>query len=65
MNKDALVHHLHLEIYAGVNNIFNRANFLSYVWMPREDNRAHPKSPVAEIDQMSIFPTFGLRYIFR
>jgi hypothetical protein len=65
LNKDAIVRHLHLEIYAGVNNILNRQNFLTYVWLPRVKTEAHPGNPVDTIDQMSIFPNFGIRYIFR
>jgi hypothetical protein len=65
LNKDAVVHHLHLEIYAGVNNILNRSNFLAYVWMPRDNFNSKARNPVDEIDQMSIFPNFGIRYIFR
>jgi hypothetical protein len=65
MNKDAIVHRLHLEIYAGVNNVLNRQNFLAYVWLPRVITESHPGNPVDTIDQMSIFPNFGIRYIFR
>jgi hypothetical protein len=66
MNKDVVVHGLHLEIYAGVNNILDRKNFLSNVWLPRYANDAKDVlNPVDEIDQMPIFPNFGLRYIFR
>ena len=65
MNKDALVHHLHLEIYAGVNNMLNRQNFLAYVWLPREKTTSHPGNPIDTINQMSIFPNFGIRYVFR
>src|ERR1035441_5994237 len=35
LNKDTIVHGLHLELYLGVNNVLNRTNLLSYVWMPR------------------------------
>lgn len=59
MNKDAIVHGLHLEIYAGVNNILNRSNFLSYAYMPRTH------CLVTTINQSPIFPNFGLRYVFR
>ncbi|MGA2651286.1 MAG: TonB-dependent receptor [Terracidiphilus sp.] len=62
MNKDAIVHGLHMEIYAGVNNILNRSNFLSNVFYPRtlgDGNKARA------MDQAPIFPNFGLRYIFR
>ncbi len=59
VNKDALVRGLNLEIYAGVNNIPNRHNFLSYVWMPRAGGA------FTQINQMPILPNFGMRYIFR
>jgi hypothetical protein len=66
LNKDLVVHGLHLEIYAGVNNILDRKNFLSYVWLPRYQKACETAlNPVDEIDQMPIFPNFGLRYIFR
>jgi outer membrane receptor protein involved in Fe transport len=66
LNKDVVVRGLHLEIYAGVNNILDRKNFLSYVWLPRYKKDCETVlNPVDEIDQMPIFPNFGLRYIFR
>jgi len=66
INKDVVVRGLHLEVYAGVNNILDRKNFLSYVWLPRYHNDpSHVLDPVDEIDQMPTFPNFGLRYIFR
>lgn len=64
MNKDAMVGHLHLEVYAGVNNVLNRANFLAYVWLPRYRTSV-PTEKVDELYQMPIFPNAGLRYIFR
>jgi hypothetical protein len=64
LNKDAVIHHLHLEIYAGVNNLLNRSNFLAYVWMPRMMVPSKPGSPQGEIFQMPIFPNGGIRYIF-
>jgi hypothetical protein len=64
LNKDAMVRRLHLEIYAGVNNILNRSNYLSYVWLPRYWTHT-PSNKVDELYQMPIFPNFGLRYIFR
>ena len=60
VNKDAIVRGHHLEIYAGVNNILNRQNFLTYAWMPRAQ-----EDRVTVINQMPIFPNCGLRYIFR
>lgn len=70
VNKELTPHGVHLEIYAGVDNLLNRANFLSYVWLPRMDQYRNghisaSNPPIKEIDQMPIFPTIGLRYIFR
>jgi hypothetical protein len=65
VNKDAMVRGLHMELYMGLNNLFNRSNFLSYVWMSRFEANEVPGTPVGEIYQMPIFPNFGLRYIFR
>jgi hypothetical protein len=66
VDKDAVVHGLHLEIYMGVNNILDRQNFLSYTWMPRVlPFGGNEYSPIDEMYQMPIFPNFGLRYIFR
>jgi hypothetical protein len=59
LNKDAIVRGLHMEIYAGVNNILNRSNFLTYAWLPRAGGA------VTVINQSPVFPNFGLRYIFR
>ncbi|MGA9672118.1 MAG: TonB-dependent receptor [Terracidiphilus sp.] len=59
LNKDATVRGLHLEIYAGVNNILNRSNFLAYAWLPRAGGT------FTVINQSPAFPNFGLRYIFR
>ncbi len=69
LNKDFMMGNLHLELYVGVNNILNRANFLSYVWLP-DTNIARSVGkwdvhPLYELHQMPIFPNFGLRYIFR
>jgi hypothetical protein len=66
VKKDAIVHGLHLEIYAGVNNLLNRQNFLSLVWLPRANEYSQTFTPpVSVIYQMPIFPNFGIRYIFR
>lgn len=65
VNKDVVIHGLHLEVYAGVNNILNRSNFLTNLWMPRIENQMPTRSPVDEIYQMPIFPNFGIRFIFR
>jgi hypothetical protein len=65
LNKDFVMHGLHMELYMGVNNILNRANFLSYVWLPDTKNAKVEIDPVYELHQMPIFPNFGLRYVFR
>jgi hypothetical protein len=62
--KDLIFHHRHLMIYAGVDNILNRSNFLAYAWMPR-DNGSKTRKPVALVNQIPIFPNFGLRLIVR
>ncbi len=54
-----------LELYGGVNNILNRNNFLSYAWMPLWNTFPGAKIPVKELDQMPIFPNFGVRWIVR
>lgn len=64
LDKDILLRGVHMELYLGVNNILNRSNFLGYVWLPRA-KEVSDLSPVYEIDQMPIFPNFGLRYVFR
>lgn len=66
MNKDFLLHGAHMELYLGVNNALDRSNFLGYVWLARAKLAASsPIDPVYELDQIPIFPNFGLRYIFR
>ena len=66
LNKEIALRSLHLELYAGVDNILNRSNFLSYAWMPRYDpyDKTH-RNPVATLWQMPIFPNFGIRLIAR
>jgi hypothetical protein len=59
VNKDAIVRGFHMEIYAGVNNILNRSNFLAFALLPRAG------ALVTVINQTPIFPNFGLRYILR
>jgi TonB-dependent Receptor Plug Domain len=65
LNKDFNVRDLHLVLYLGVNNILNRSNFLSYVWLPDTEIAGWDINPIAELRQMPIFPNFGLRYVFR
>jgi hypothetical protein len=63
--KDLLVHQRHLMIYVGVDNILNRSNFLAYVWMPRDNPGWKGRKPVTMVNQMPIFPNFGLRLIVK
>jgi hypothetical protein len=63
MNKDISLRNLHLEIYAGVDNVLNRDNFLTYVWQPTAMVSGY--QPVGELHQMPIFPNFGVRFIVR
>ena len=65
LNKDFVMRGLHLELYMGVNNILNRANYLSYVWLPDTKIADAQINPVYQLHQMPIFPNFGLRYVFR
>jgi hypothetical protein len=65
LNKDFMMHKVHLELYMGANNILNRENFLSYVWLPDTKIAGVDIDPVYQIHQMPIIPNFGLRYIFR
>ena len=65
LNKDFMMRGLHLELYMGVDNILNRANFLSYVWLPDTKIAESDINPVYQLHQTPIFPNFGLRYIFR
>ncbi len=64
-DKDIRMRGLHLELYGGAENILNHSNFLAYVWMPREELNRHNKRPIKELDQMPIFPNFGIRLICR
>jgi len=64
MNKDITMHGYRLELYCGVENLLNRSNFLSYVWMPRFINSSS-NVPVQELHQISIFPNFGVRLVIR
>lgn len=66
LNKSLLLHGVHMQLYLGVNNILNRSNLLGYVWLPRAQAYSKGRvNPVSTIEQMPIFPNFGLRYIFR
>ncbi len=58
----------HLVVYAGVDNLWNRKNFLEYLWMPRADAywgcHGNAKNCVTEIDSFSRYPDGGIRYRF-
>jgi hypothetical protein len=64
INKDVALRGYRLEFYGGVENLLNRSNFLSYVWMPRY-NTWQTTIPVQELYQISIFPNFGVRLVIR
>jgi hypothetical protein len=65
LNKDIRIRKTHLEIYAGVDNILNRDNFLTFAWMPIWNLGNINRVPVKELHQMPIFPNFGVRFIVR
>lgn len=66
MNKDFALRGRHLQIYAGVDNVTNHQNFLTYAWLPlAQYHRDSNKNPVRELSQMPIFPNFGLRFVVR
>ena len=64
VNKEMLVRGQHLELYAGVANVLNRSNLLSYAWMPRSQV-GEARDPVGTLWQTPIFPNFGVRLIVR
>lgn len=56
-----------LAVYAGLENAFNRNNFLGYAWMPHCDlpgTCGFPQGPYTALYQMERFPNFGVRYMF-
>jgi hypothetical protein len=58
-----------LAIYGGLENAFDRKNFLAYEWMPRCEFFGPCKSYyqsnfIVPIYQISRFPNFGIRYTF-
>lgn len=65
VNKDILVRGTHLELYAGVDNVLNRNNFLTFAWMPISNLGQSNRDPVKELYQMPVFPNFGIRFIVR
>ena len=64
LNKGIAIRGALLELYGGAENLLNRQNFLSYVWLPRCQSRSSAL-PVQELYQIPIFPTFGIRFIAR
>jgi hypothetical protein len=65
LNKAFQFHRHYLELYAGVDNILNRSNFLSYAWMPRYGVGNPKRDAVGTLYQTPIFPNFGVRFIAR
>jgi len=57
-----------LILYGGLDNAWDRRNFLGYYWMPRIDAygwcSSNPSQCVSEQYDMVRFPDFGVRYIF-
>ncbi len=57
-----------LILYGGLQNAWNRKNFLGDFWMPRVDAYVscdhNPETCVSVQHEMSRFPDFGARYIF-
>jgi hypothetical protein len=58
-----------VNVYLGLQNIFDQKNFLGYVWLPRCGQyhacvAASDGKPVKEIDQMPAFPVAGVRWDF-
>lgn len=64
-NKDILIGRKHLQLYAGVDNILNRDNFLTFAWMPLARYHGPDSNPIRQVFQMPIFPNFGIRVIVR
>jgi hypothetical protein len=58
-----------VNLYIGLQNIFDQKNFLGYVWLPRCGQyaacvAASDGKPIKEIDQMPAFPVAGVRWDF-
>jgi hypothetical protein len=53
-------------LYAGLENVFDRKNFLGYTWMPHCETPGWKPcdAPYTEQSQMGRFPNFGMRYLF-
>lgn len=64
LNKDiAFSDNQHIEIYTGAENVFNRQNYLAYLWKPLQQALGSPNR-VYTMYQTPIFPNFGVRYLF-
>ena len=68
-DRDFRMKHGVMNIYAGMQNIFDRKNFLGYVWLNRCEEDAgcmqeFHNVPVQEVFQMPAFPVAGLRWDF-
>lgn len=56
--------------YVGLQNAFDRENFLGYFWMPRltylrnSPCKVNPGACLSAQYQMKRFPSFGVRYVF-
>jgi hypothetical protein len=58
-----------MNVYGGVQNVFNRKNFLGYVWLDRCSTvpicvQYFDGVPLTEVFQMPVFPSAGVRYNF-
>ena len=57
-----------LVAYGGLENVFDRQNFLGYAWLPRFGTggrcEKNPSGCVSAQYQMGLFPNFGARYFF-
>ncbi|HEV7236977.1 MAG TPA: TonB-dependent receptor, partial [Ktedonobacteraceae bacterium] len=66
MDRNFFIRHQVLTIYAGLENAFNRRNFLGYAWMPHCDlpGSCGFPAPYTELHQMPLLPDFGVRFSF-
>jgi len=75
LNRDFHIRRTVLNVRGGVENAFDRANFLGYAWMPNchprpsqtmcgENPNALPGVPETEVYQMPLFPSVMVRYTF-
>ncbi len=58
-----------MNLYGGVQNAFNRQNFLGYVWLDRCSTvtisvQDFNGVPITQVNQMPVFPSAGVRYQF-